>query len=141
MIPYSYLIGTGQDHDGRYIECLEARLHQLLRPLLKEVDVDEDWYRAFNPDVDKAIAEGIFSSAREHYVTAGYFEDRLPRPIVVDPIWYLKSYPDVAEAIRMGKFTSAQQHFEESGFREGRLASVEWSLRADSLDKVRKMGR
>lgn len=130
MIPYSYLTGAGHQGGGRYVELLEDRLRQLLLPLLGEIHVDEEWYRSTNADVDEAIRAGRLRLAREHYVNAGYFEDRLPHPIAVDEAWYLAEYTDVAEAVRRGTFNSAMHHFIVRGFSEGRLAYAGWSLRS-----------
>jgi hypothetical protein len=128
MIPYSFLCGQGEHQSPRYIEVIEDRLRQLLRPILAQVEVDEDWYLDQNRDVAAAIAAGVFASARNHYMEAGYFEDRFPRPFVVDERWYITQYGDVADAIQRGTFRSAQQHFLISGFREGRLPHPGWSL-------------
>jgi hypothetical protein len=101
---------------------------ELLKCLLARVEVDEAWYRANNQDVDEAIRAGQLESSRHHYIVAGYFENRLPRPISVDEPWYLAEYPDVAAAIEAGAFASASEHFARDGFREGRLPSRDWSL-------------
>ena len=137
MVPYSYLIGHGGDKSGRLIEVDERRLRQLLRPILIEVAMDEEWYLKVNDDVSRAVESGLFPSARDHYAMAGYFEDRMPRPIIVDEAWYSRTYPDVAVAIRDGKFLSGQQHFLEAGFREGRLPSADWSLLSDDDEMTR----
>ena len=117
MVPFSCLLGTGSV-GGRYVEVREDVLGRMLESLLRDVVVDEGWYRSVNEDVDAAIRSGEMKSAHEHYVRSGYFEDRLPRPIPVDDAWYLREYPDVAEAIRAGHFTSAEHHFGVAGFRE-----------------------
>jgi hypothetical protein len=139
MIPYNYLLGHGHDHDGRFIEVLESRLRRLLRPILMTVEMDEAWYLKLNDDVDREIKAGNVLSARDHYADAGYFEDRLPRPIVVDEAWYLKTYPDVAEAILTRKSESAQQHFDVNGFKEGRLPFAGWSLLADKVRPLKAL--
>jgi hypothetical protein len=138
MVFYGYLTGDPQGPAGRYIEIPEERLHALLRAFLPEVDVDEDWYRMVNPDVDEAIRAGRMSSCREHYISAGYFEDRFPHAIVVDEKWYLAEYPDVQEAISNGVFFSAQHHFGVSGFKEGRLPYPGWTLQRPRSGAVRK---
>ena len=133
MMPFSCLLGTGSV-GGRYVEVREDVLGGMLESLLRDVVVDEGWYRSVNEDVDAAIRSGEMKSAHEHYVRAGYFEDRLPRPIPVDDAWYLQEYPDVAEAIRAGHFTSAEHHFGVAGFREGRLPHSDWVLFGSSRD-------
>jgi hypothetical protein len=128
MFPFAYLTGFNQDPHARSIEVSEERLRVLLNPLIELVHVDEEWYRSSNLDVASAIKAGILRSAREHYKTAGYYEDRLPHPVTVDERWYLREYPDVAEALRTGQLYSAQRHFETAGFREGRRPFEGWSL-------------
>jgi hypothetical protein len=125
---YSYLLGSGSAPETQRLEIPEERLKALLRSLLSYVNVDESWYLKTNPDVKAAVASGHFSSGREHYVSAGYFEDRWPHEIVVDEGWYLKEYPDVKAAISSRSVSSGQDHFNKYGFREGRLPSAQWSL-------------
>ena len=113
---------------GAIVPVLEPQLHRLIKSVLQHVEIDEKWYVTYYKDVDKAIAEGKLESARQHYFDAGYFENRLPRPIKVDEKWYLNAYRDVADAIERSRFANAQEHFEHDGFREGRLAYKGWTL-------------
>ena len=83
--------------------------------------MDAPWYLARNPDIAQAIAAGATASAKQHFVEHGYFEGRLPFPIVVDERWYLSQNPDVCESVRKGAVKSAQCHFDTDGYREGRL--------------------
>jgi hypothetical protein len=92
----------------------------LIRTLLEGIEVDEPWYLSQNPDVADAVSEGKIPSAREHFLSNGYFEGRAPFPIKVDEAWYLEQNPGVAEFIARGDLISAQQHFDEHGYREGR---------------------
>lgn len=135
MIPFGQLTTSGEYH-GRYVEVREELLRRVLVPLLASVNVDEEWYRNSNRDVDKAIRAGEFTSARDHYIQAGYFEDRLPRPVAVDRTWYLETYPDVADAIHRGIFHSVEQHFAVCGFKEGRLPSRHWSLLGSTIENI-----
>ncbi|WP_298357687.1 hypothetical protein [Rhodoblastus sp.] len=128
LISYGYLCSDVRDTNSRFIKLDENRLRAVLRNLLELVAIDEKWYLETYSDVRAAFRQGKFSSAREHYVNSGYFEDRLPRPIKVDVDWYLETYPDVAEAIRNKKCASAQEHFEANGFKEGRQPFEGWSL-------------
>ena len=100
-----------------------GQLLQLVKLLLRGVDVDEKWYRAAYPDVDQAIRAGELKSAKHHFVKSGYFEGRRAAPVVVDEEWYLAANPDVKESMELGEFRSAQRHFEEHGETEGRLPS------------------
>ncbi len=128
LISYGYLCSDVRDTNSHFIRLDENRLRAALRGLLESVAIDEKWYLETYGDVRAAFKQGKFSSAREHYVNSGYFEDRLPRPIKVDVDWYLTNYPDVAEAIRDKKCASAQEHFDVNGFKEGRQPFEGWSL-------------
>ncbi|WBO58711.1 hypothetical protein GT370_16455 [Acidocella sp. MX-AZ03] len=116
---------------GHYVELREEKLFGLIRAVLEMVEVDEAWYLATNADVAQAVSAGKLSSGKAHYVAAGYFENRLPRPVLVDEAWYLAEYPDVAEAIANGGVASATLHFHNSGFLEGRLPHKGWSVLRD----------
>jgi hypothetical protein len=95
---------------------------------LNFVDVDEAWYLETNPDVAQAVKSGDLTSARAHYMLAGFYEDRWPYRIVVDEPWYEGEYADVKMAIARGSVQSCQDHFNRYGFIEGRLPSMGWSL-------------
>jgi len=127
MVTYSSLTRSGVE-GGTYVQIFEPQLHRLLRSLLPDVNVDEDWYRNRYGDVSEAINDGKLSSAREHYVSVGYFEGRLPREILVDENWYLSVYQDVANAVNKGRFESGQEHFDLEGYKEGRIPYESWAL-------------
>ncbi len=103
------------------VSCSYENLIQLLRQVIVGVEVNEQWYLNRYQDIAEAIESGTVKSARLHFVNDGYFEGRLPFPIVVDERWYLAANPDVAESIRKGVVDSAQDHFNKDGYREGRL--------------------
>ncbi|HQT66775.1 MAG: hypothetical protein B7Z78_05105 [Rhodospirillales bacterium 20-60-12] len=128
LLSYGFICGASPHLSTRKIELLEERLHALLTSLISLVEVDENWYISQNPDVERAIREGLFTSAKQHYVKSGYFEDRMPHDIKVNEDWYLKTYPDVANAIQLGVLVSGAQHFARDGFREGRLPYDGFSL-------------
>jgi hypothetical protein len=94
---------------------------RLLRMMIAGIEVDEAWYLTVHQDIARAVNAGAVASAKQHFVDDGYFEGRLPGPMMVDERWYLERYPDVAEGVRKGVITSGQQHFAEDGYREGRL--------------------
>ena len=94
---------------------------EILRTMIRGVDVDEDWYMRTYEDIGNAVTAGVLRSARQHFVDDGYFEGRLPFPMLVDERWYLAENPDVADSIRKGMVESAQDHFTKDGYREGRL--------------------
>jgi hypothetical protein len=92
----------------------------LLKIIISGLQVDEEWYARKYADIGEAIKLENITSARQHFISDGYFEGRLPSACNVDETWYLLRYPDVAEGIRTGVLTSAQQHFDENGYKEGR---------------------
>lgn len=96
----------------------------LIRHLLSVVEVDEAFYLARNPDVAEGIAQGNIKSAREHFLDHGYFEGRMPYPILIDEQWYLDENPDIVETVQKGEYESAQAHFDGPGYREGRRPSL-----------------
>lgn len=102
---------------------VSAEIAKLVQHLLAAWPFDEQWYLATYPDVAKAVSERKLKSGRDHYLSYGYYECRLPCQPNVDQSWYLTEYPDVAEAISTGRFKSATQHFVEVGYREGRSSS------------------
>lgn len=93
----------------------------ILRTMIRGVEVDEAWYARTYEDIGNAVQGGALRSARQHFIDDGYFEGRLPFPILVDERWYLTQNPDVADSIRKGAVESAQEHFVKDGYREGRL--------------------
>jgi hypothetical protein len=95
-------------------------LRTLLQLLLAPWKFEEEWYVKIYPDVADGIRAEKFKSGREHYLTFGYFESRLPCDPNVDEVWYVKTYRDAKEGIAKGKFKSATDHFIEFGYREGR---------------------
>jgi len=128
MIAFAEFFCAPRDGEGAVVEVSEARLRQVMAAAAHIIVVDEEWYLRTYPDVQEAVGRGTFSSAMDHYVKDGYFENRLPRPIVVENDWYLKEYPDVADGIRIGRIQSPQHHFEVYGFKEGRHPHSDWRL-------------
>lgn len=94
---------------------------EILRTMIRGVEVDEAWYARTYEDIGNAVKDGVIRSSKQHFVDDGYFEGRLPFPILVDERWYLSENPDVAESIRKGAVETAQDHFSKDGYREGRL--------------------
>lgn len=94
---------------------------KILRTMIRGIEIDEAWYLRTYEDIALAVREGIVTSAKQHFVDDGYFEGRLPFPIVVDERWYLAQNPDVEVSIRDGVVGSGQGHFDQDGYREGRL--------------------
>jgi hypothetical protein len=124
VIPFRALlreIGLPEESGDETVRLTRDQVTLLIRKFLIYVPVDEVWYKNTYPDVQGAIDSGAFKSAKDHFVSNGYFEGRLPTKINVDVDFYTKTYPDVAERIEDGEITSAQEHFESHGFAEGRL--------------------
>ena len=94
---------------------------KILRTMISGIEVNEAWYLKTYEDIAGAVRDGFVGSAKRHFVDDGYFEGRLPFPIIVDESWYLAQNPDVAKSIREGDVTTAQAHFDQDGYREGRL--------------------
>jgi hypothetical protein len=114
-----------------YIAVRRSFLVELLRTRVAQIHVDETWYLSSNPDVCRAVKDGAVKDGREHFVTSGYYEHRLPYKICVDEAWYLEQYEDVRQAVLAAIFPSGQIHFETLGYREGRLPFADFSLVCD----------
>lgn len=112
-----------------YVAVDRNHLIDLLKPLLKQVHIDADWYVDNHPDVAKAISDGVVQTAMDHYATFGFYEHRMPYEIEVDEPWYLAQYTDVAGAVAKGSFASAREHYYVLGFKEGRLPHANFTLR------------
>lgn len=126
IVPYKNLmkiIGVDPVDVPKSVKIERESFLLFLRTALRGIQVDEVWYRRVYPDVDAAIKDGTYKSAKHHFVENGYFEGRRPSPIVVDEQWYKTAYPDIAEGIELGDIRSAQSHFEDHGYDEGRFPS------------------
>ena len=99
----------------------------LLRLALEQnIQVDECYYLLTYPDVGEAVAKGLFTSSRHHYLEFGYFEDRLPFRVEVDDAFYFRPTRHHGRG-EAGTMPSAQVHFERHGYKEGRLPREGWS--------------
>lgn len=98
-------------------------LRVLLQHAVRNAPFDEQWYLSQNPDVAQALREGRISSAHEHFISAGYFENRLGALAEFDENWYIGKYEDVAKAVKSGKLQSGYAHYQSSGRAEGRAAN------------------
>jgi hypothetical protein len=127
LVPYGVLTNV-TSKNSPYVQVVEETLRNLLRSFILSIEVDEDWYRAVNRDVDAAIRADQLKSGKDHYLMAGYFENRLPRRVIVDEEYYRNTYNDVDQAISRGVWRSGQEHFEEAGFKEGRIPYEDWEL-------------
>jgi len=108
-------------HKTKYVAVHMGFLVDMMRHRVAQIYIDEIWYLERNPDVRDAVREGAVKDGREHFVTRGFYEHRLPYEIRVDEAWYLGAYEDVRAAVHAKLFASGQAHFESLGYREGRL--------------------
>ena len=81
---------------------------------------DASWYLKVYPDVRKAIEDGLFKNAFDHYSQFGLAEGRLAAEPDFDEEWYLRVYGDVCDALNRREFNSAFEHFIQVGCQEGR---------------------
>ena len=131
VIPYSIvknLCGRGASSARELdlkapVGAANSAITDVIKLFLQSVDVDETWYRTRYPDVAAAIDEGLFKSAKHHFIDSGYFEGRLPGEMAVEEDWYLSTYPDVSEGVKDRLFSSGGEHFKLYGYDEGRLPS------------------
>jgi hypothetical protein len=126
LINEKVLIPSPRTH---YIAIDKEHLIDILRPILRSIYLDTDWYLAMNPDIGEGIKSGLIASALDHYVSHGYYEHRMPYEIQVEEIWYISQYPDVQEAVTKGLFSSARDHYYSVGYREGRVPHANFTLR------------
>ena len=84
------------------------------------VHVDPEWYLRRYSEVRKAVEEGRYASALDHFILIGMKQGLLPRRPNVDEKWYRAQYSDVDQAIRNGEFESAFEHYVHFGYREDR---------------------
>ena len=127
VIPFQALlpqVGVGDQLKNDTILFTKDQLLALIRNLLSSVPFDEVWYKKAYPDVAQAIETGEIKSAKEHFITDGYFEGRWPGPIKVDEKYYTSTYPDVAERHRKWG-----NYFSTSSFRALRVSRGPASLR------------
>ena len=67
--------------EGRpeFVILKRTGLQRLMQSLEVQGAIDEEDYLRRYPDVARAVAQGKFSSATEHYVKAGYSENRIAK--------------------------------------------------------------
>ena len=122
--PYSLILrylDAGPKGGSRNDEVTISKqfLDFLLRRLLDQIEFDEQQYLKCNPDVADAIRRNKTLSAREHFITVGYFEGRIGGTPVHEA-WYLSRNPDVAAAKNARKFESGAMQYHSAGALEWR---------------------
>lgn len=80
---------------------------------------DVEFYLGANPDVAKAVAEGPFKSAIQHFTAYGRFERRDPS-LLFDTDFYLDTNSDVEAELASGRLRYALRHFTKHGQYEQR---------------------
>ena len=123
--PYDVLLRhlglTREELDKQAQVTIPAKvLKFLLQREVRNADFNEKGYLASNTDVADAIRKKQIASARDHYVSFGYFECRRGATPEVDEGWYVRSHPDAAAALRKKVVTSAVDHYERYGLEEFR---------------------
>jgi hypothetical protein len=48
----------------------------ILRMMIRGVEVDEAWYASTYEDIGNAVRDGVLRSAKRHFIDDGYFEGR-----------------------------------------------------------------
>jgi hypothetical protein len=132
MISFATLVNQKVIAPSSNGKCFAVEAHYFTnchRARVATVLFDPAFYTARYPDIQEALTAGTIPSAHEHYLTRGYYENRLPYEISVDEAWYLEAYTDVMQAVIDQKFISGQDHFDTVGFREGRLPYPRFSLK------------
>lgn len=117
-----------------------AMFQLMLRLLLEQVPFDEQDYLSRNPDVAEAVARGDVPSARQHFVSKGYFEGRSGGCPIVDDDWYLKANADVAREVRKGAIGSARDHYVAAGAQEWRSPSRQDSALVEEWKQALAVG-
>ncbi|MEM6521315.1 MAG: hypothetical protein AAF722_18520 [Cyanobacteria bacterium P01_C01_bin.70] len=69
---------------------------------------------------DWKLSGSYSSSAFEHFVGFGLYENRTRQALLFDEVDYSARYPDVAAGIEQGDFASGLEHFILFGTGEGR---------------------
>jgi len=89
---------------------------------LPEQPFDEATYLVLNPDVARAVADGVFNSGFEHWERCGRLEGRLSSvPADFDELTYLELNPDVEAGVLQGTIRSGYEHWINRGLFERRL--------------------
>lgn len=95
---------------------------QMIMAILDNMEIDQERYLKENPDVARALSNGDLKSAKEHFLTNGYFEGRTGWTRI-NQDWYRDNYADVKIALRTGELKSAGEHYIQAGRQEGRAAN------------------
>jgi len=125
MIPYKLVEERFPASEDDTVRIPSRFLRFLLSRAVECAEFDEEMYLKKNPDVGVAMRKGEWESAKQHFVSTGYFEGRLGAYPGVSDAWYLKLNPDVAEAISNNEWQSAEEHYNSVGILEWRIPNKE----------------
>jgi hypothetical protein len=112
--------------EGLRVRIRGDLLREFICTLLESISVDEAWYRSAYPAISEAVARGVFTDAKQHFIRHGYFESRWPFAMYPDEAWYLSRYPDAKRGVDGGIYRSASDHYTRIGYRQGRLPAGFW---------------
>jgi hypothetical protein len=93
---------------------LKKENKHLIIHLLNYQYFDEEYYFNTNQDLKN------LSNLRKHYLTSGYFENRLPFDPLIDKIFYKFHYKDLTNI----EDSYLVEHYKIFGFLEGRLPNI-----------------
>ena len=110
-------------------------LRRVMDAYVARLPFDAEFYLATYPDLAAACAAGTISDPHRHFVTRGFWEDRMPVAPAFYPEFYTQHYPDMA-ALRAAEGDAAlAAHFFRYGRWEGRLGhplqqakQAEWGI-------------
>lgn len=121
-----------KEADTERVSISLGLLKMIIRAGLKGASLDEQSYIEANPDLKAAFEAGQISSVFDHWVEAGYFEDRFAATTPFDEAYYLDTYRDVSLSVQQGHIKDAKEHYRTAGEREWRIpnAAVEPEIRA-----------
>jgi len=115
------VLGISQaELDSGVVQVSVAGLRCLIGEIVKQLEVDEQWYLKRYPDVQAAVLAGDVLNASQHFQEAGFIEGRLPRQLSFDPGFYYEKYSDLQNAFQKEDVEGLRRHFETKGYSEGR---------------------
>ncbi|PYE22271.1 hypothetical protein C8J38_11713 [Rhizobium sp. PP-WC-2G-219] len=100
---------------------LQSEIANLKAKLVAFGLYDERDYLEANPDVRKAVRDGVYKDGLTHFRTSGLDEGRFPGYGNFDWDAYLRANGDLANfRNERDPESAARQHFREAGYKEGR---------------------
>ena len=113
-------------NEGRSILTVQRiPLTELAIVLAQQAAYDESFYLKQYPDVEKAIARGVFKTGREHFLQFGFLEGRCGSLEHFDARAYYDANPDLQKVFKTFDADELRKHYLDMGCAEGRFASAE----------------